>query len=101
MPRETISTNSPRRNIEPANPSDDIHSFAIGWSKGDGWVQAYMIPDTWETTGDWGIVDLTEAEIDQAIRVLKRAKRQAWPTEVQHGAFIYEDGEPGVEPPSK
>jgi hypothetical protein len=58
-------------------------ALAINWHKnGDmrGWVQADMIPDGWQSTGDWKIVDLDPEQIDHLIRVLKRAKRQAYPT---------------------
>jgi len=39
-----------------------------------------MIPEGWQSTGDWKIVDLGPDEISHLIRVLKRARRQAFPT---------------------
>ena len=92
MPRETVAVGTSSIDNTTIAPESQpagatvynrrAWSLAINWHKdGDmrGWVQADMIPDGWQSTGDWTIVDLDPAQIDHLIRVLKRAKRQAYP----------------------
>jgi len=90
MPREIVAASSQHVVYSPEMtpemlPSKPYHSrtlsLAFGWHKDGNWVQAYMIPEGWQSTGDWSIVDLGIDEIDHAIRVLKRAKRQAYPSQ--------------------
>lgn len=92
MPRETVAVGS--SGIDNATVAPEHHpagavlhnrrawALAVSWHKDDampGWAQASMIPEGWESTGDWKIVDLGPDEIDHLIRVLKRVKRQAFP----------------------
>ena len=89
MPRETVAVGSAAIDAATVAPGDQpagevysrrAWSLAISWNKIGHWVQADMIPEGWQSTGDWKIVDLDPESIDHLIRVLKRAKRQAYPT---------------------
>lgn len=87
MPRETVGTGTwncvsigQLEDDTPAHtPQRRPMSLSVGWNKDAGWVQVYLIPSGWEHTGQWQIVDLGPDEVDHMMRVLRRAKRQAYP----------------------
>lgn len=60
---------------------DDVqearHGLSVGWDK-TGWVQIHMVPDQYESTGDWTIVDLDRAAINRLIRTLRKARDAAF-----------------------
>jgi hypothetical protein len=86
MPRETVvpsqpahqptfnAAGVPRPSSEPPEPQ---HGLSVGWNK-IGWVQIHMVPDQWESTGEWTIVDLDRASINRLIRTLRRARDAAY-----------------------
>ena len=88
MPRETVAASTthngreddgtPREDgLPPGHGGTRTVSLSVGWNK-TGWVQVYTIPEGWQHTGEWRAVDLDPDQIDHMIRVLKRAKRQAF-----------------------
>ena len=58
----------------------------VGWDK-MGWVQLSMYPKGWGNTGDAWHVPLSDGELDKLIKVLKRAKRQAYSGKHRHYGF--------------
>lgn len=85
MPRETVVPSQPAAD-PPANaagtpfPSGHVearHGLSVGWNK-IGWVQIHMVPDQWESTGDWTIVDLDRGSINRLIRTLRKARDAAF-----------------------
>lgn len=91
MPRETVGSttifNGPADHDGAPRPDGMTAGFGgtrtwslcVGWRKDGHWVQAHMIPDRWQSTGEWIGIDLDPEQIDHLIRVLRRAKRQAYP----------------------
>jgi len=86
MPRETIVPSQPAAPV-PANAAgvplpdgttEARHGLSVGWNKQMGWVQIHMVPDQWESTGEWTIVDLTRRDINSLIRTLRKARDQAF-----------------------
>jgi hypothetical protein len=75
----------PKEQINDTNTSDQ-KQFEISWNK-LGWVQASIHEQVWDHTGEWSIADLTPSEIDKLVKVLKKAKRQAYGEGRRHYGF--------------
>jgi hypothetical protein len=72
MPKETIV-----RPGAAASGCEPAHGLQVGWNR-LGWVQVSAVPHGWESTGDWSIVDMDHDSINRLIRVLRRARDQAF-----------------------
>lgn len=89
MPRETVVPSQPAESppvafanaagtpVPEGSTREPRHGLSVGWNK-VGWVQIHMFPDTWESTGDWTIVDLDRKDINSLIRLLRRARDAAY-----------------------
>ena len=79
MPREKI------REIE-SDPNRVGRSLEISWNR-IGWVQLNVIPDGWGNSGEWEIIDLRPRDVDALIKVLKKAKKQAYGDGQRHYGY--------------
>jgi hypothetical protein len=72
-PREFNAAGTP----QPSGFVEARHGLSVGWNK-IGWVQIHMFPHEWESTGDWTIVDLERGQINDLIRMLRKARDAAF-----------------------
>ena len=85
MPKEIVVPSQPAASPQanaagtplPEGTIEPRHGLSVGWNK-IGWVQIQMFPDSWESTGDWTIVDLERGDINRLIRLLRKARDQAY-----------------------
>lgn len=75
----------PHEKINDARTSEE-KQLEVAWNK-IGWVQLSTHEQAWENTGEWSTIDLVPADIDKLIKVLKKAKRQAYADGARHYGF--------------